>query len=64
MLGFALYQDGEVGPPGAGFGVEKPPSGMAKISTLGVLRLRATKRCVTPQICEALRSHGTPGQAG
>ena len=29
---------------------------MGKISTFGVLRLRATKRCVTQSICEALRS--------
>jgi hypothetical protein len=31
---------------GAGFGGRKAPSSMGKISTLGVLRLRATKRCV------------------
>ena len=35
------------GPPGTGFGGRKGPSGMGKISTLGVLRLRAIKRCVT-----------------
>jgi hypothetical protein len=35
------------GPPGAGFGGRKAPSGMGKISTLEVLRLRAIKRCVT-----------------
>jgi hypothetical protein len=29
---------------------------MGKISTFVVLRLRATKRCVTRLICEALRS--------
>jgi hypothetical protein len=29
---------------------------MGKMSILGVLRLRATKRCVTREICEALRS--------
>ena len=30
------------GPSGAGFGGRKAPSGMGKISTLGILRLRAT----------------------
>jgi hypothetical protein len=35
------------GPPGAGFGGRKGPSSMDKKSTFGVLRLRATKRCVT-----------------
>ena len=44
------------GPPGAGFGGRKGPNSMGKISTLGVLRLRATKRCVTRSICKALRS--------
>jgi hypothetical protein len=29
---------------------------MGKISTAGVLRLRATERCITRSICEALRS--------
>jgi hypothetical protein len=29
---------------------------MGKISALGVLRLRAIKRSVTRQICDALRS--------
>jgi hypothetical protein len=31
----------------SGFGGRKGPNSMGKISTLGVLRLRATKRCVT-----------------
>ena len=43
---------------GAGSVVEKPPNGMGKISTPGVLRLRATKRCVTRSICQALRFRG------
>ena len=34
----------------------KGPTGMGKISTAGVLRLRAIKRCVARYICEALRS--------
>ena len=44
--------------------VEKVPNGIGEISTPGVLRLCAIRRCVTPYICEALRSHGKPGQAG
>jgi hypothetical protein len=31
----------------SGFGGRKGPNSMGKISTFGVLRLRATKRCVT-----------------
>jgi predicted GIY-YIG superfamily endonuclease len=31
----------------SGFGGRKAPNSMGKISSLGVLRLRATKRCVT-----------------
>jgi len=31
----------------SGFGGRKAPNSMGKISTLGVLRLRATKHCVT-----------------
>ena len=34
------------------------------MSILEVLRLRATKPCVTRSIREALRSRGKPGQAG
>ena len=31
----------------SGFGGRKAPNSMGKVSTLGVLRLRAIKRCVT-----------------
>jgi hypothetical protein len=34
------------GPPGADFSGWKAPNGMGKISTAGVLRLRATQRCI------------------
>ena len=44
------------GPPGTGFGGRKAPNSMGKISTAEVLRLRATKHCVTESIGEALRS--------
>ena len=44
--------------------VEKLRAAWVKISVVGVLRLRAIKPFVMRWICEALRSHGTPGQAG
>ena len=39
-----------------GFGGRKAPNSMGNISAAEVLRLRATKRCITRSIGEALRS--------
>jgi hypothetical protein len=40
----------------SGVGGRKAPNSMGEMSTAGVLRLRATKRCITRSIGEALRS--------